>query len=423
MRKPTLSNKLFFSIISLFLLFAGCFLLFQVRRERTFKKEILDQRLQDYNTYLGEAVGYPPLDSVELKEFLDSHTLENLHVRIVDSSGKVIFDSRFSGVEDYDGGKEIAKARETGSGYKIDRELAAAGKDYFYSATLIPDKGLIIRSSLPYSGSLPSDLKPDKHYLWFAASVFAALACLIYIFSRLAGVLIERMEERDRVHLQKELTQNISHELKTPVAGVKAYLETMLNDPQMPPSVREQFTRCSFALAERLTALVEDLSSLDRMDGNGPATVMEEIDILPLINQIVAETEASFSREKMTLLVDLPDKIPATCNKALAYSIFRNLFDNTLKYAGEGASVELRCSGEGETWKFVFSDTGPGVPRESLPLLFDRFYRVDKGRSRELGGTGLGLSIVKTAIELLGGSISASEVSPHGLAYTFTIPR
>ena len=149
----------------------------------------------------------------------------------------------------------------------------------------------------------------------------------------------------------------------------------------------------------------------------------DSVDVAAIIHGIEEETAEAFAAKKMRLDPDIPDRISLTGDRDLIYSIFKNLTDNALKYASEGATVKVSAWKEPHRWCFSFADDGPGVPEESLPRLFDRFYRVDKGRSRELGGTGLGLSIVKEAILLHGGEIKATAVKPHGLRYDFSLSR
>jgi signal transduction histidine kinase len=119
----------------------------------------------------------------------------------------------------------------------------------------------------------------------------------------------------------------------------------------------------------------------------------------------------------------VPETIPATGNAVLIYGIFRNLTDNAIFYAGEGSTVRIEATDLGKEWRFVFEDNGPGVPKEELPHLFERFYRLDKGRSRRLGGTGLGLAIVKNSVLVHGGKISVRNASPSGLRFEFTLKK
>ena len=126
----------------------------------------------------------------------------------------------------------------------------------------------------------------------------------------------------------------------------------------------------------------------------------------------------------MTFVNNLPPNLIVKGNASLIYSIFRNLTDNAIAYAGENTTINLSaCEGENHTWHFIFSDNGSGVPHQHLARLFERFYRVDKGRSRKMGGTGLGLAIVKNAVILHGGNIVASNNIEGGLRFDFSIKK
>ena len=126
----------------------------------------------------------------------------------------------------------------------------------------------------------------------------------------------------------------------------------------------------------------------------------------------------------MSFINRLPDSMPVRGNQSLLYSIFRNLIDNAIAYAGEGTTVTLdACEGEDTTWHFTFCDNGVGVPGQHLPRLFERFYRVDKGRSRKMGGTGLGLAIVKNAVQFHGGAITVANRPEGGLRFDFSLRK
>ena len=426
MTKPSLSTQLFFSFIALFLLFVGGFIAFQERREKQFKIALLNQQLQDYNVNLGEELQIGPLTEDHLEQFIEAHPVPSLRVTVLDLRGYILFDNKtkeYPGLSDHSGRKEIKEALATGSGYDLDRVSQTLDREYFYSATLIPGQDLIVRTALPYDDDLPIRLKADYSYLWYAAILVLLLSGLLYWLTRRTGSSIESRRARESAALQKELTQNISHELKTPVAALKAYLETMDKEPGMPEDVRTKFIGRSLALSQRLASLVERLSSLDRMDGTRRQALKDPVDVATVIRDIVEEVAEAFSAKKMHMDLDIPDSIPLTGDRDLIYSIFKNLTDNSLKYASEGATVQISAWEDPQGWRFSFADDGPGVPEESLPRLFDRFYRVDKGRSRELGGSGLGLSIVKEAVLLHGGEIKAMAVKPHGLRYEFSLSR
>lgn len=416
-----LSRQLFLSIISLFLLFAGAFLLYQNRREKAFKTTLLNQRLQDYNAALGEFLPSGAIEESAIEEYLLSHPVASLRLTLLDPHGFVLFDNQtqeYPNLSDHRSRKEIREALTAGSGYCIERRSITVDKEYFYSATYFPEKDLIIRSALPYDDHLPLLLKADYSFLWYAVLLMAALVLVLYVFSRKVAGNVSRKQDQESLELQKQLTQNISHELKTPLSGIRAYLETLHLHPEMPEETRAQFIERSWALSRRLADVTEDLSILDAAER---VVLREELDVADILRQVLQDTEDGFREKRMFLETALPESIPLIGDRKLLYSLFRNLVDNSLRYAGEGSTVSVRAQKEGKAWQFSFSDNGPGVPEESLSHLYERFFRTDKGRSRELGGTGLGLSIVREAVRLHGGDIRACAVLPHGLQHNFTL--
>ena len=260
----------------------------------------------------------------------------------------------------------------------------------------------------------------DWHLLLFSLVVLAGLSVLLYHYARSMDERISREQAEKEGRLRRELTQNIAHELKTPVASILGYLDTIINAPALDDATRQQFILRSHAQAERLTALLQDISTLNRMDYAPDVLTMERIDVSQLVSDIAQETAIAFDRRRMTLRNCLPQGIVVNGNNSLLYSVFRNLTDNAVNYAGEGTTVEITAEQVNGYWHFTFADNGRGISQEHLPRIFERFYRIDKGRSRSLGGTGLGLAIVKNAVVLHGGTISVS--SRNGLRFDFTLP-
>jgi len=267
----------------------------------------------------------------------------------------------------------------------------------------------------------PFDEVSDWHLLLFSLVVLAGLSVLLYHYARSMDERISREQAEKEGRMRRELTQNIAHELKTPVASILGYLDTIINAPTLDEATRQQFILRSHTQAERLTALLQDISTLNRMDYAPDVLTMERIDVSQLVSDIAQETAIAFERRQMTLRNCLPQGIIVNGNNSLLYSIFRNLTDNAVNYAGEGTTVELTAEQENGYWHFTFADNGRGISQEHLPRIFERFYRIDKGRSRSLGGTGLGLAIVKNAVLLHGGTIDVS--SNDGLRFDFTLPK
>jgi len=261
----------------------------------------------------------------------------------------------------------------------------------------------------------------DWHLLLFSIVVMLGLGWLLYHYARRMDERISREQQERQNQLRRELTQNIAHELKTPVASILGYTDTILDSPHISEQTRQQFIRRTNAQARRLTALLQDISTLNKMDYAPQLLQRERVDVAVMVADIVDESAQALADRQMTFHNCLPQDITIVGNWQLLYGIFRNLTDNAICYAGSGTTIDLSAEQTPDGWLFTFSDNGIGVGEEHLARLFERFYRVDKGRSRQLGGTGLGLAIVKNAVQLHGGTITASCHAGGGLRFVFSL--
>ena len=269
----------------------------------------------------------------------------------------------------------------------------------------------------------PFDEVSDWHLLLFSIVVMLLLGGMLYRYARHMDERISREQAAKENEMRRELTQNIAHELKTPVASILGYTDTILDNPDMSEETRQQFIVRTNAQAQRLTALLQDISTLNRMDYAPDVLTLERIDVSQIVAEIAEETAMAFTKKRMTLRNCLPQGIIIKGNASLVYSIFRNLIDNALNYAGEGTTVEMDANDSGDSWHFVFADNGCGIDAKHQSRIFERFYRIDKSRSRMMGGTGLGLAIVKNAVLLHGGQITATDAPKGGLQFEFTLKK
>ena len=230
--------------------------------------------------------------------------------------------------------------------------------------------------------------------------------------------------EEDKNRLKRQLTQNVAHELKTPVSSIQGYLETIVSDPGMDEEVKNHFIQRCFIQSQRLSSLLQDISTLNKLDDAPGSYEREPVNILTLFNMILSDVAQKLKEKNITVRTLIGPEVVVTGSHSLLYSIFRNLTDNAIAYAGEGVTVTVQILSEDENYyTFSFADNGVGVAAGHLPHLFERFYRVDKGRSRKLGGTGLGLAIVKNAVLLHHGSISVRLAQTGGLEFIFSLPK
>jgi len=231
---------------------------------------------------------------------------------------------------------------------------------------------------------------------------------------------VTQAEEESR--LKRQLTQNIAHELKTPVSSIQGYMETIISNPDLPTEKLRNFVQRSYLQSKRLSELLRDISTLTRMDEAPSMIEKEDVNISRLVEQITSELEAEMEQKDIKMSASIDPDLTVHGNLGLLYSVFRNLMDNSLAYAGEHTEMGLTCfRNDPERCYFNFYDTGAGVAEEHLNRIFERFYRVDKGRMRKLGGTGLGLAIVKNSVILHGGTISAKNRPESGLEFIFSL--
>jgi two-component system, OmpR family, phosphate regulon sensor histidine kinase PhoR len=223
--------------------------------------------------------------------------------------------------------------------------------------------------------------------------------------------------------LKKQITENIAHELKTPVSSIKGFLETILQGKTDEKRTRDYLQR-AYSQSCRLADLIHDISLLTKIEEAGSLYQVEEVNLDELIGDISGEIQPKLRENEIGLEINIPENMKINGNPALLYSIFRNLLDNTIDHAGKHLTIRLEnYMKDDDYYYFTYADTGIGVPEEDLPRLFERFYRVDKGRERKKGGTGLGLAIVKNAVKFHKGEISVKNRVGGGLEFLFTLAR
>ena len=476
LRSKSFQRNLLLSIGGVFLLFAVCFSFYQYQREKEYKIDILHSRLQMYNYEMVQTIGEDSLTNSRLfRDYVARHQVEGLRVSVIDQKGRVILDSYDTNVDSLGNHlqrTEIRQALHTGSGYDIKRMSQSTHETYFYSATRFGD--VIIRTAVPYSVELTRSLQADNTYIYFAGFLTLMLGIVLYYIthriSRHIGYLREfaikaeegeeldrelerrlpddelgdishtiimlywklRHSEEDKLRIKRQLTQNAAHELKTPAASIHWYLESILDNPEMQEDKKKHFLERCYVQSERMSKLLLDMSALAKLDEGDDNKAMtrqafHQVDVLQVIQSVLDDTSLQLQEKGITPSLQVPQHVEVLGDQSLIYSIFRNLVDNAIAYATGASRLEIVCS-EIETegrhfYEFLVRDDGPGVEAQHLEHLFERFYRIDKGRSRKLGGTGLGLAIVKNAVAVHGGSTTALTTPGGGLTIRFTLAR
>lgn len=231
-------------------------------------------------------------------------------------------------------------------------------------------------------------------------------------------------EQEHNRQLKQEMTNNIAHELKTPVSSIRGYLEILLGDKPVDEEKRRFFLERCYSQTLRLSDLINDVSLINKLEESSDLFPKEEISVKDISDEAVVELEEACHAHNITVVNDLTSPMIIVGNHSLVYCIFRNLLENAISYAGDGSKVAFDCYRKDvERYYIHFYDTGKGVDNKYLPKLFDRFLRIDDGRSRKSGGTGLGLSIVKHAVLFHGGDIYVRNREGGGLEFFFSLKK
>ena len=425
---------------------------FQYMREKQYKSDFLSAQLQQYNRHLLETVE----EGLPYEEYIAQHEkpFDNLRVSIITLSGAVVYDNMIP-LDSLDN--------------HIGRQSASDGREYFYSATR--GQRVIVRTAIPYSATLREMLSADMTFLGVMITISLIMSIIAYFTTRPLGKTIERLnrfaakaergeafdegeafpndelgsiskhivrlytrlqqtirdrdlahesamrEEQEKIRIKRQLTNNINHELKTPIASIQVCLETLLSGISLTEEKRQELIGRCYTHNERLRRLLADVALITRMEDGSQLIGSEPVVLNDIISEIAQELEILPEEESMQLHSTLDTPVTINGNPSLIGSIFRNLTENAIAYSG-GRNIYITLMEKTEdSCAIRFEDDGTGVGEEHLPRLFERFYRIDKGRSRNMGGTGLGLAIVKHAILFHGGNITASNRKEGGLRF------
>ena len=393
--KLSYHRRLFLLLLVFSWTLVGCFILFQYGREKHFKAERLDAQLQLFNLRMLDAVnaGAPP-DAFIARS---GAPCEGVRVTLIDPAGHVVFDNSLDtlpGANHLDR-PEVAEALARGTGYTIRRHSESTDRNYFYSA--MRGDRYIVRSAVPYSVPLGEILAADREFLWFMLGVTLLMSVAGYFATRRLGQNITRLnefaeraergeriddlpafphdelgeisshiirlyarlqkttadrdrehalalhEEQEKIRIKKQLTNNINHELKTPVAAIQGYLETLLANPSLDAQRRTDFLEKSAAQTERLRRLLADISTITRMDEASQLIQKERVVLNDLIAEVTADMELKPADQRLRVNIDFPQQVEIVGSPSLLASIFRNLADNAAAYSG-GRDIFIRLA-------------------------------------------------------------------------------
>jgi two-component system OmpR family sensor kinase/two-component system phosphate regulon sensor histidine kinase PhoR len=248
--------------------------------------------------------------------------------------------------------------------------------------------------------------------------------CIVFADKSFEILITDITRPEKRRLLKQQLTSNIAHELKTPLASIKGYIETLMGNPNIEKEKQKYFIQKAHAQTERLNLLLNDISLLNNIEDAGELFEIKPVNVRNIVSDVLENLESRLTSKNIKCKLDIDSDVVVQGNDSLLSSVFQNLIENTVNYAGENIKIEIKNYLEDKKYHyFSYSDSGVGIPEEHLHRIFERFYRIDSGRTRELGGTGLGLSIVKNAILLHKGKISARNKPEGGLEFLFTLAK
>lgn len=255
-----------------------------------------------------------------------------------------------------------------------------------------------------------------------AGSTTFAVQLLIYSDGSFELSLADITKAEKNKKLKQQMSNNITHELRTPVSSIRGYIETILNHPNLNDERKFYFLEKAYAQVERLTDLIRDVALITKTEEAAELMPREMVNMAHVVADVHEDLHAQFDKTHMKFFTSLPNDLNIYGNYSLIYSIFRNLVENSLHYAGDGKEIHINCYNVTTDYVyFSVYDTGVGVAEEHLPRLFERFYRVTEGRTRDNGGTGLGLSIVRNAVTFHQGDIAVRNRKEGGLEFLFTL--
>jgi len=262
--------------------------------------------------------------------------------------------------------------------------------------------------------------------VWPVQKIFQINASPIFEKGIVNGCLLvihDMTEIRKLETMRRDFVANVSHELKTPLTSIKGFLETLLEGALDDKENNRHFLIIMQNHTERLNKLVDDLLSLSHLESKEILLKKDFFSLYQQVAKVITNCGAQLKKKKIEIKNELPVDLSVNADRDKIEGVVTNLIDNAIKFNIESGTIRIYSQDQNGNIKIIIEDSGIGIPEKDMPRIFERFYRVDKARSTELGGTGLGLSIVKHIVELHGGNVGVESVEGLGSKFWFTLPK
>lgn len=484
MRRIALSytTKVFIIVATILTFSLGAVFAFQYSRERQFRFDLLNAQLNLLNHQMLEHYE-DGLLSVQLWIRELDLPLKNLRFSIFDSKGNVLFDNldperhKKKDVLSYPGVKMAFESQDN-LGYSISYSDAVEDGAYYYYAVLQEGDIFARTGAWAEEVEISDMLAIEKKFIWYAVLIYITVLLVTYLAISKIGKTVQRlalfaqkaengeeiydveafpndeigkiarnivllyvrlqrtMEDRDRqaenalreeqekAKLKRDLTNNINHELKTPISAMSLELETLMTQKdRLTEAQRDMLiSRCK-ANSERLMSMVKDILTLNRLDEGGDAVQKELLSLTDIIEEVVDNLTPKAHDAGINIEVNVPDVMMMMGNASFLESIFANLINNSIAYSGADTISIFLFDEDDDHYRIIITDNGCGIPEEHFEHIFDRFYRIESGRSRKMGGTGIGLAIVRNAALFHDGNISVRNRPSGGLEFTLILSK
>ena len=478
--KFSYSTKLLLMVVAILTLCEVAFLVFQFNREQRYREDLLNAQLTILNYQLLDHYDGGVVN-VELWERSIDLPIQQLQLAIFDSKGNVLYDN--SEIEHLDRPlerEELRMANESPDhrGFSVHNNDDEDDDEFYYYAALKEGDLYARTGALGHDVGISEFMQIDRSFIWYAIVIYIVVIIASWYVTSRIGRTVKRLsefaqaaekgeeiydtkvfprnelgmiahnivliyvswqrtlaerdrqaalakkEEEEKAKLKRELTNNINHELKTPVSAISLELETILThrDKLSDAQLNMLLSRCK-ANSDRLLNMIKDILALNRLEEGSDNIQRELLSLRDIVDEVTDNLLPKAEDAGIGFEINLPETMMMLGNAPLLESIFNNLVNNSILYSG-GSTISIFLQEETDSsYRIIICDDGIGVGEEHLEHLFDRFYRLETGRSRKKGGSGIGLAIVKSAANFHGGDITVRNLPTGGLEFTLTLSK